>query len=175
MATYSLIGSVTVATSTAEINFNSIPQTYTDLILKISDHIAVAAQTQTYSYMRLNGVTSANYYNVSFYGRNSTALSIEDFGNTYFFDDPWTTLADSAANASFTNKEIYIPNYTGSDKKQIKMDYSVVNGTASVSDLGMYGMLFNLSDPITSIKLLNPSVGTFNVGTTANLYGIKNS
>jgi hypothetical protein len=84
-------------------------------------------------------------------------------------------MADSAAVASFTNKEIYIPNYTSSDKKQMKMDYSVVNGTASVSDLGMYGMLFNLSDPITSIKLLNPSVGTFNVGTTANLYGIKNS
>ena len=172
---YNLIESVTLASTAAEINFTSIPQTYTDLVLKISDHIAVAAQTQTYSYVKLNGNTGANYYNVAFYGRNSTASSIEDFGQTKFFDDPYSTLADSAANATFTNKEIYIPNYTSSDKKQMKMDYSLVNGSAANSDLGMQGMLFNLSDAITSITLFNPSTGTFNVGTTANLYGIKNS
>ena len=105
---YNLIESVTVASSAATIQFNSIPQTYTDLVLKIADHIQVAAQTQTYSYVRLNGNTASNYYNVALYVRNGSVSSIEDAGNTYFFDDPFSTLADSAANASFTNKEIYI-------------------------------------------------------------------
>ena len=36
---YNLIESVTLASTAAEINFTSIPQTYTDLVLKISDHI----------------------------------------------------------------------------------------------------------------------------------------
>ena len=38
MATYTLIASNTVGSGgTASIEFNSIPQTYTDLLIKISD------------------------------------------------------------------------------------------------------------------------------------------
>lgn len=173
---YNLIESVTVGTAAATITFTSIPQTYTDLVLKIADHVGGFAQTQTYSYVRLNGNTGANYYNTAMYVRNGTVASIEDVGNTYFFDDPYSTLSDSAANATFTNKEIYIPKYTSStEKKVVKMDYSVVNGSSANSDLGMQAGLFNSTAAVTSITLFNPSTGTFNVGTTANLYGIKNS
>jgi len=173
---YNLIESVTLASTAATITFSSIPQTYTDLVLHISDHINEASTTQYYNYVRLNGNSSAVYYNVALYVRNSTVLSIEDADQTKFFDDPYSTLGASAAAATFTNKEIYIPKYTSStEDKVVKMDYSLVNGAVAQSDLGMQAGLLNSTAAVTSITLLNFSTGVFNVGTTANLYGIKNS
>jgi hypothetical protein len=176
MATFELIQGYTLSSAQASITFSSIPQTYTDLCLKITDHTDIPSQTQHYTYMRFNGNSGANYYNVAMYARNNTALSLEDAGQTFFFDDPYTTLGADTASAVMSCKEIYIPSYTSSTLyKVLKMNYSNMNSSTTTSDIGTQAGLWNDNAPITSINLINYSTYQFIAGTTAFLYGIKNS
>jgi hypothetical protein len=77
---------------------------------------------------------------------------------------------------TFSNTEVYIPNYAGSTNKSISVD--AVNEANSSTDF-VYGLFLNAgirsnTAAITAIRF-SLLVGNFVQYSTATLYGIKNS
>jgi hypothetical protein len=163
--TYKLIKTVTVGSGgAASIDFTSIPQTYTDLMLVTS---ARSTSTGLGVIAKFNG-SSANYTGKYIEGNGSSTsggtLSINQAGNS----------VSSAYTASvFANNSLYIPNYTGSTFKSSSSD-AVTENNATTSYLDFYANLWSDTSAITSIAL-TVSVGSFAEFSSASLYGIKNS
>ena len=175
--TYALIEAKTLSNAVNSINFSSIPQNYTDLVLKTSIRgTSNSYQTQGVR-VTFNGITSGyttkTLLNV---GSNSVIsgtnpytsnASVSIFGNN----------ASSTANI-FNSAELYIPNYAGSNNKIISSDtVSEMNGNAAYDiQMGIIAGLLSDTAAITSITLTAQSgEGDFAANTTFYLYGIKNS
>jgi hypothetical protein len=171
--TLELIASSTVgAGGSASITFSSIPNTYTDLVLKVSSRSDVSS-TNDYGYIQLNSdTTSANYPyrqligNGSVTGSNSGTLAGA------------ASLRMSAATATasvFGSNEIYISNYLSTVVKSIFAD-GVSENNASDATQSMWASLWNPATQvaITSI-VLKAGSGNFVQHSTAYLYGVKSS
>lgn len=166
MATYQLISSVTVGSGGASsIDFTSIPSTYTDLVLKVSARESGGAGLN----ITFNGTTTG-YNDIELYTSNGTsAASYSRTGNAGY----WGIDNSSSTTAStFSNTELYIPNYAGSTNKSGSLD-SVAENNATAAYLVMAAELLANTAAISSIKI-TPASG-FVQHSTAYLYGIKNS
>ena len=165
--TYKAIATVTVGSGgAANIEFTSIPQTYTDLCIVLSGR---GTQALTYAGMSIsfNGST-ANRSIRQLYGSGSTVTSFTDATNIYFD----FTGANATAN-TFGNAQIYIPNYTSSNNKSVSID-AVTENNATEAWAELYAGLWANSAAITSLTF-TPLSGTIVQHSTATLYGIKNS
>jgi hypothetical protein len=165
--TYTLISSVTVGSGgAATIGFTSIPSTYTDLILKTSLRTDRALEIDAILFT-LNASTS-NFTGRRLFGDGSSAAS-----------DTVTRvilIANSATSTSstFSNNEIYIPNYAGSTNKSYSID-GVAENNATFARADLTAGLWSDTSAITSITL-TPNVGpNFIQYSTAYLYGISNA
>lgn len=166
--TYELIDSYTVgsggASSVTLGSGGTIPNTYTDLLVKISSRFSSAINNINLS---LNGSTS-NFSRKTLDGDGSSAASYG--GNDNFMV---SSVSSSNTANTFGNAEVYIPNYTSSNYKSISVDgVAENNATQSYSDLN--AMLWSNTAVITSITF-TPSSGNFVQYSTFYLYGIKNS
>lgn len=168
--TFVKIASYTATGSVSSFTFSSIPQTYTDLCLKISDQ-GSRANFYTNTAIKINNTTGVydwkwfrNYAGTtgSFSATNDTDLSWYGTGST--------------SNASyFGNTEIYFPNYTSSYYKGALLENIIEQDSANCFWVtGAY--LFKSTSPITSLVIYG-SANAYNIvsGSTATLYGIKNS
>jgi hypothetical protein len=164
--TFIKIATVTVGSGGASsIDFNSIPQTYTDLNILCSlrgsqnanngfTNIGFNSSTSNFSTRFLqgdgsslgtgNGVRGIGYLNNAFYTSNT-----------------------------FDSTSVYIPNYTGSTNKSFSND-SVVENNATFAWTFMAAGLWSNTAAITSIQI-TPNTGTFVQYSTATLYGISKS
>jgi hypothetical protein len=172
MATYTLISSVTTGSgTTSTIEFASIPQTYTDLVLKISARnnrttaafgtmtIQFNSSSSNFVYRQLQGYTT---------GSNSTT-------DTAGF--PASASTDFQTANTFGNAELYIPNYTSSNNKSYSSDF-VNENNSSASEAAVMGLIaqtWSDSAAITNIKLGFTSGFTFKQYSTAYLYGVSNA
>lgn len=165
--TFYKIASVTVGSGgAATMAFTGIPQTYTDLMIKISARTTRAANNVDAISWSFNGLTT-NQQSITLSGAGGTPASL-DLAS-------FRTLATAAtATASFFgNSEIYIANYANNQYKSISADgTSPDNATAHVwlSD----NMWLNTA-AITSITITDVNSATFVEHSTADLYGIKSS
>jgi len=166
--TMTLISSVTVGVVPASsIDFTSIPSTYTDLCLKVSLRSSAIANV-------VDGNLTFNSSSSSFswkelFGTGSSALS---GGNTT--NNPLGQIAAANLTAStFTNGELYIPNYAGSTNKSFSFDFGTENN-ATLGYAGLIAGLWSNTAAISSISIA-PSSGLWVQYSTAYLYGIKNS
>jgi hypothetical protein len=163
--TYVLIASTTVgAGSAATIDFTSIPQTYTDLVLKLSPRAGDASEARSI-FVSLNGSTASftTKYLIGFYAATpESGTGARSLGYS-------TTNTAS----TFSNIEAYFPNYTSSAFKSISSDGATeTNGQEGYKNIT--ANLWSNTAAITSISLAF-SAGNFVQHSTANLYGIKNS
>ena len=171
--TYQAIATVTVGSGGASnIEFTSIPGTYTDLLVKVSAR-QDAAGTNGQFQMRFNGSSSTIYSRRKIYGDGSSALSNSGSSEDAFqyIDVPRT----GATANTFGNVEIYIPNYAGSNNKSISIDaVTEQNGTTAYAEF--YAGLWASTSAITSITLIPMGASEkFLQYSTATLYGIKNT
>ena len=172
MATYNLISTVTVGSgNAASIEFTSIPQIYTDLVLKVS------ARTENSSgpvmdspFVDFNGSTSSQNSRYLFTTDGTTASSGNDTRTYLAFGISRNT---ATANV-FGNGELYIPNYTGSTYKSFSAD-GVAENNATAGALGFTTNLWSNTAAITSVRLTPSSGSNFLQYSSAWLYGIKNS
>ena len=137
MATYELISTVTVTGATAaSIDFTSIPNTWTDLVVKLSSRVnAGSGGYQTY--VRFNSDSGANYNWRNVLGTGSSALSQNTSGDTGMRITMSVSSGDTAS--TFSNSEIYVPNYAGSTAKSVSADgVSENNATAATADLAAW-------------------------------------
>ena len=169
--TFVKIASVTVGSGgAASIDFSSIPSTYTDLCVKLSTRISTAANRESVK-LTFNG-NASNYSRKRLYGFESGAASDGASGQTFI--EIGLVPAASATSNTFSNDEIYVPNYAGNTNKSVS--YEVIaenNSSASYVDL-MGAGLWSDTSAITSLTL-TPNSGSFVQYSTATLYGIKNS
>lgn len=163
------IASVTVGSGGASsIDFSSIPSTYTDLCIKISAR-NTTANASTFVLATFNSSTS-NFTGKVLYGTGSGTGSTANSGIYRFMG--YGGAADQTSN-TFSNGEVYIPNYTSANYKSYSVD-SVTENNATAADAGLGAHLWSNTAAITSISLTTDS-GTFAQYSTAVLYGIKNA
>ena len=164
--TMTLIQSVTVPSGgQASITFSSIPATYTDLVLKASmrgDAAQILLKVQP------NGDTTG-LSRLSLYTDNGTGAYSGSASDSFA-----AFINSSAYTAStFSNMEIYFPNYSGSAAKSYSVDM-VGENNATTTIMGMIAGLDTTTAAISSI-VLTPNSGNIAQFSTAYLYGIKNS
>jgi hypothetical protein len=165
--TYTLISSVTVGSGgAANMEFTSIPSTYTDLVVKITARSSGADTSISLSFNNNTSDRTTRYL----FGNGSSASSGSDT-NMYIT----SSIVPSTSTAStFGNAELYIPNYASSNNKPSSVD-GVSENNATASNMAITTNLWSNSAAITSIKL-TPTGGTnFVQYSTAYLYGISNA
>jgi len=161
--TYVLIASATAGSGgSSSFDFTSIPQTYTDLLVKVT--YRGDANVTLY----LNGATYGSAAAIQLYGNGTTAGS-NTRSNGFLSDAQYnSTLANT-----FGSLEAYISNYTSSGNKQIS-SFSATEANATTAYLEATAINQNVSAAITSLSI-TPSANTFAQYSSAYLYGIKNS
>jgi hypothetical protein len=171
--TYTAIATVTVGSGgAANIEFTSIPATYTDLKLvhctRTNRSVFVEA-----IYLEFNGSGGTAYSDRLLFGTGASALSNSSSSQANI-NNVAVTVGNTATASTFGNGEIYIPNYAGSNNKSTSAD-SVSENNASDAYMYLNAGLWANSSAITSIKLVPAQANNFMQYSTATLYGIKNS
>lgn len=165
--TYQLISSSTLASSAATFSFTSIPQTYTDLVVKCMTRFTGAA-VDTWVTFNANGsgiysVTTIKGNNALGSGNSSSQVR---FTNMLSDDSGWT------AN-TFSSTDIYIPNYRLPQFKQINSASFTENNSSD--EWYQFGAgLMQSTTAVTSIEFFSTST-SFAANSTFSLYGIKDS
>jgi hypothetical protein len=162
--TYTLISSVTVGSGgAANIEFTSIPATYTDLVLKVSPRIS---STNSTVYVDYNSSTSNQSWNRLY---NSSGSVGGDTSSRQLI----TAVTSDFTASTFGSTEIYIPNYASSNNKSSSVD-TVQENNSSTNLQALIANLWSNSAAITAIRIVASS-GTFVQYSTAYLYGISNA
>ena len=161
--TCKLIAKTVLGSDTASIEFTSIPATATDLWLVISAR-STTVDTAVGLTFTVNGdTTDGNYTQRNLRGNGATVIS----GTTNTRLLGYLPGASMTAD-TFSNNEIYIPNYAGSANKSYSCTYAVETN-ASTAFTGAFAALWSNTSAITSLKI---EAGTLKSGSSAYLYGI---
>jgi len=164
MANMELITSVTVgsggAASVTLPATGTIPQTYTDLKLVYSARATVAG-TQEFINISFNGNTS-NYSLRSLQGDGSAASS-----NNWSFRWIGYAVGSTATASTFSNGELYIPNYTSSNYKSFSGDNVAERNDTNAQSI-LTANLWSDTAAITSIALSVQGGSNFVEGSTTS-------
>ncbi len=172
--TYTLISSVTVGSGgAANIEFTSIPATYTDLVLKLSARQNASVNSYQFS-LRFNS-NSSNIYTRRLLFGYGVGVDTQVQSNTSSIWIGFDQSSSFTAN-TFCNFEVYIPNYTSSNNKTLSADSVNEDNASSNYGMSMVAGLWANTAAITSILLQDLAGGTNLVQySTAYLYGISNA
>jgi hypothetical protein len=166
--TYKLIETVTVGSGgAANIEFTSIPQTYTDLVLVVSVRSARAASFDNTQVAINTSTSNMSARILQGDGASSSSATLTSF---YLGDIP----AASATSSVFASQTVYLPNYTGSSNKSFSVD-SVSENNSTTSYQQLVAVLWSQTAAITQVRLFTGNAANFVQHSSASLYGIKNS
>jgi len=157
-STYTPIATTTLGSAVATYTFNSIPSTFTDLLL-----VANTNQTSTSSGLSLqfNGDTGANY-SFTYMQGNASAASSNRASNVYSIDHNYQNAG------TWGQTYININNYSNTTTYKTTLSRASQANTLVMSHTG----LWRSTAAINSIKIL-VSAGNYDVNSTFTLYGIK--
>lgn len=166
--TMTLIASSTAGGSVSNIQFTSIPSTYTDLLIKFSGRATSTDSSDPYDLvLTLNSTSTITSRVLRGNGSASASNSITDrILRAGAVPSNWT-------GNTFSNVEIYIPNYTSSNNKSWSVD-GVQENNSSSSDMSITAGMTSITVPVTSITLA-ATASNLAQYSSAYLYGIKNS
>ena len=167
--TYKLIGSTVLSTSTATVTFSSIPNTYTDLVLRMSTRFA--SGTFGEFSVTFNSDTTSLYSYTIFYATGG-AVSTYRGSNATNLVGVLNGVGTSQTANTFTNNELYIPRYTASISKPISITNATeTNGTTAYRSAN--AGLYRSQNEISSISIFdNINAYSFAAGSSFYLYGI---
>ena len=170
-STYTLISSRVLVSNTASITFSSIPNTFTDLVLRWSAR-DVSGSSNYDIQCEFNGSGGSAYSSTQIYGVGDSAFS-NAYQNSAYGRTGFSNSSDSTSN-TFSSDEIYIPSYTASQNKSFMSNGVTENNSTNQRVInGSSASLWRDTSAISSVKL--STGGTFAVGSSFYLYGIKNS
>jgi len=165
--TFELIASSTVGVLGAtSIDFTSIPSTFTDLSLKLSVRSDFATIGDTL-YLELNG-SALNFSSRYLRGSGSAAdtSTLQQFAG-------YADGANETAN-TFSNVELYFPNYLSSNNKSYSVD-SVDENNATTAYQVLIAGLWSQTATINRVTVKLNTARSFVQYSTAYLYGVKNA
>jgi hypothetical protein len=162
---YVPIQTYTLSSTSASITFTNIPQSYTDLILKISGRTTTPTSVGESIFISFNGSTS-DFSTRVFYGTGSTSGT---FTSEARFAG--TNNSGGSTTSTFSTTDIYISNYTSSNQKTYGLE-SVVENNATEGYNYFGSSRWANTSAVTSITLTPNSANAFAINTTATLYGL---
>jgi hypothetical protein len=168
--TYKALSTVTVgAGGSSTITFSNIPQTYTDLRIVLSARTDRSGFPNDNIRVYPNGSSSnlSERYLLGFGSGVTSATDTSGLGAA-------GAVGASATASTFSNVEVYIPNYTGSTNKQFAVN-AVSENNATDGRQGLTANLWSSTTPITSLTIVPSSGPNFVQYTTATLYGVFNA
>jgi hypothetical protein len=169
--TYQLISSTVISsTPTYGVTFSSIPQTYTDLVIRMTTKMASAVNVDEMN-LYFNGATGS-YSSTRLRGNGSTAASGRN-GPSGAYQYIWGVMNDAQTDA-FSNAEIYIPNYTADLTKQNSV-FGVTENNTGTAVCAVTAGYTSTTSAISSITIDQGFGYTLRIGSAFYLYGIKNS
>lgn len=168
--TYTLISSASAAGSTTSVTFSSIPQTYTDLLIKVSDRAATDTQSAPVL-LSFNGnsslLTSRRIISSGTSGVGQSASGNSGIGGVLGNGSNFTA-------SVFGTGEVYIFNYTSTSiNKSINIDSANENNGTAWSG-AVTSLAWGNTAAITSITITQ-EVGNIAANSTFYLYGINKS
>lgn len=169
--TYALIASNTLSSAASSVSFSSIPNTYSDLILRFSARSDAAVQTTGVKIV-INNSTSSIYTATGLIGSGNTVTANRETATPNLYiarANGANTTADT-----FSNYEYYFLDYLSSQKKSFSCYGALENNSTSNNWIDANAGLFNSTAAITALKLQTNS-GNFVAGSSFFLYGVKNS
>lgn len=171
--TFVKIASNTLTATTSSVTFSSIPQTYTDLVLKISARDNNGSNWGG-GYLRFNGdSTSGNYNGIQLAGLGSSVSNSTGSGSwgTNYMLAGRANGGTSTSN-TFGNSEIYIPSYTSTTTQKIVSSNDTTENNATSALMAIVAGIWLSTAAITSIEVLTPGA-LYQINSTFTLYGIK--
>jgi hypothetical protein len=169
-ANYVLLERIELNASAASVTFANIPQTgYTDLKVVASTRSA-AANAVDALYGRFNS-SSTGYTNRILYGETT---GVGSFSPSISYAHLGYGVGGNGTANTFSNLEIYIPNYTSSNNKSVSVD-AVTETNAANTQAGVQSFeaaLWSNSAAITSITFTQESGNNFVANSTFSLYGL---
>jgi hypothetical protein len=170
--TYTLIASNTLSSASANVNFTSIPTTYSDLVLVMSVRSSTSATTATLRLLLNNDSNLTGYYSrTNLYGNGATVTSNRDS------NDNKTQIifanADTSTSNTFSNIEVYIPAYTASQNKPFSV-FNAMETNATTAYVTGQAALWRQTTAVNEINLSWVDSNNFVSGSSFYLYGIKN-
>lgn len=161
--TYEPIASTTLSAGTATIDFTSIPQTYTDLVLVIWPILSGSGAT---AYMRFNSDAGSNYSHTALTGNGTSASSSRGSNLT-----DGIGIGGLSTGYGTTNNVIltHIMNYSNTTTNKTVISRWSNAGTG----VDLVAGLWRSTAAITSFTIRNNGGHTYSSGSTFVLYGIK--
>lgn len=167
--TFTLITSTSVGVAGASyIEFTNLPTHFDDLVIKLVGRINGLGQGTAYS-IKING--SSGLYSGTRVGGDSATARYYSSSYAQGFAGSFNGNTDTANQ--FSVHELHFPKYNSNKYKTFLCNYATEANIVSRCYLGADGNIWNVSDPITSIRLWG-STGDFVQYTNAYLYGIRN-
>jgi hypothetical protein len=165
-ANYVLIGEQTVSVPVSSVTLSNIPQTgYTDLKVVFSTRDTTSG-TSNNIIIRLNSVTTSQ----SIRTLNGTGSAVASITDTPLYCPG--SVGNTATANTFSNCEMYIPNYSSTTQnKSVSID-SVTENNATAAIAQLTAGLYASNSAITSIQFAPNGAVNFMAGSTFALYGI---
>ena len=168
MATYKLIASNELSTTASSITFSSIPQNYTDILLRISSRTDGANAG-----IQVKPNNSGAAYTTRRILKDVSTFSADSITTLNWFglqNGNWTF------SDSFSHNDYYIPDYSsgGTFYKVASLNTTTTNNSTT-QYMGFFGNKLNITDDITSIVIVPEGSANFVSGSGFYLYGISNA
>jgi hypothetical protein len=172
-STYTLITGETLASAVASYTFSAIPSTFTDLVVRYSMRKSDTNNGPINVLVRFNGSSAANYSLTNLLGISTSPLSTRESNETRFLT---YAVGGGSTSNTFSNNEIYIPNYAGSINKVASNSDTAENNSSTNFQwgVGARAYLRSVTAAITSITF-DGNGDNLVSGSSFYLYGIKNS
>lgn len=163
--TFELISKSILTGTQSYIEFTSIPSTFTDLVFKISTR---NSDTGDWFNLSFNGSTS-DFTGKQIFATGGAAYSYTRSNNQELF----VNNSNSTTANTFSNSEVYIPNYTSSNYKSYSVD-SVTENNSSTAYSVLFAGLWSNTAAINAVRF-TPNANSLGIYSSIYLYGIKNS
>ena len=149
----------------ASITFSAIPDTFTDLLLKVSIRGNRTGSNADRLLIKFNGLDT------SFTSRRLLGTGSSVASDTTTNVAGQSTEPNSTAN-TFASNDIYIPNYASASFKSFSVDSVTENNGTEAYQLILAGLWSNTA-AVNSITFVGNGGQTFLQYSSASLYGIK--
>jgi len=160
------IETIELGSSQSSIEFTSIPQDGTDLVVLISarsDHLAI--QDNAVVGFNTDVWDSGNFNSVRLVTSSNSPASATASNAQFKIN------GDSSTSNTFGNVSIYITNYATTDPKSFSTDYITETNSSDIY-MGILANSWGLSEAINKVTLSFPDSAEFMSGSTISLYKI---
>jgi hypothetical protein len=158
-----LIATITVGSGGAgEMKFSSIPSTFTDLLVVYSIRTGFSSVYQQIPVYFNNDSSNTT-------GRNLLGTGSGASSDSASFPQYAATAANATSN-TFSNGQVYVPNYAGSTTKSFSVDVVTENNATNAGQT-LFAGLWNSTAAINTLQLWGASQ-TMQQHSSASLYGI---